>query len=90
MVVGNQMMDDETYVPLSQRTLRKLDQLVLQTGFSEDRIVGMALDNFLACLRQYENDNAPPLPPGALSSDSAGCEGRPALGGSKPESRPEL
>jgi hypothetical protein len=81
-------MDDGIYVPLSERTLRKLDQLerwfaASGEGYSEDRIIGMALDNMLACIRQGENDNDPEfnfpatLPPVALSTEDAGM-GEPA------------
>jgi hypothetical protein len=73
-------MDDGIYVPLSERTLRKLDQLerwfaASGEGYSEDRIIGMALDNMLACIRQGENDNFPDtdfsaaLPPDAYPSN---------------------
>jgi hypothetical protein len=60
-------ISDEVYVPLSERTLRKLDQLVLifetaGEGYSEDRIIRMGLDNLLACMRQadvFANENFP-------------------------------
>jgi hypothetical protein len=93
-------MDDGIYVPLSERTLRKLDQLerwfaASGEGYSEDRIIGMALDNMLACIRQGENDNEPEFDfpettPSVSQPSSSGTEGRSALGGSNPESRPEL
>jgi hypothetical protein len=86
---GRFHMDDGIYIPLSDRTLRKLDQLerwfaVSGEGYSEDRIIGMALDNMLACIRQGENDNDPDnfpaaaLPPEALSLSSCSSEGEPA------------
>ena len=64
-------MDDGIYVPLSDDTLRKLDELVSLTGLTEDGLIGMLLYKFLRELRQYENDNFPVdpamLPPVALS-----------------------
>jgi hypothetical protein len=83
-------MTDGIYVPLSERTLRKLDQLerwfaASGEGYSEDRIIGMALDNMLACIRQGENDNDPEfsfpeaaLPPEARSLSSCNGDGEPA------------
>jgi hypothetical protein len=60
-------MDDGIYVPLSERTLRKLDQLeqimaAAGDGYTEDRIVSMGLDNLLASLREFDNDNSAPPP----------------------------
>jgi hypothetical protein len=52
-------MDDGIYVPLSDETLKKLDELVSLTGLTEDELVGMLLYKFLRELRQYENDNFP-------------------------------
>jgi hypothetical protein len=69
---------EKIYVPLSERTLRKLDQVVIHTGFEEDRVINMMLDNWLACIRQFENDNFPgALPPVA---DVLACarDGEPA------------
>jgi hypothetical protein len=88
-------MEDGIYVPLSERTLRKLDQLerwfaASGEGYSEDRIIGMALDNMLACIRQGENDNFPETTPSVSQPSSSGMEGRSALGASNSESRPEL
>jgi hypothetical protein len=50
---------DEVYVPLSDETLQKLDELVSLTGLTEDGLVGMLLYKFLRELRTYENDNFP-------------------------------
>jgi hypothetical protein len=70
-------MDDGIYIPLSDRTLRKLDQLerwfaASGEGYSEDRIIGLALANMLACIRQGENDNEPDITdfPAGVSSVS--------------------
>jgi hypothetical protein len=84
-------MTDGIYVPLSERTLRKLDQLerwfaVSGEGYSEDRIIALALDNMLACIRQGENDNEPDindelpgaLPPVAGVPTQCAREGEPA------------
>ena len=71
-------MDDGIYVPVSERTLRKLDQLVMTLatageGYTEDRIIGMGLDNLLASMRQFDNENFPgaALPPEARPSLNA-------------------
>jgi hypothetical protein len=69
-------MTDGIYIPLSDRTLRKLDQLerwfaASGEGYDEDRIIGMALDNMLACIRQGENDNDPDFTPAALPPEAA-------------------
>jgi hypothetical protein len=69
---------DAVYVPLSDETLQKLDELVSLTGLTEDGLVGMLLYKFLRELRTYENDNFPAtLPPVALSTEDAGT-GAPA------------
>jgi hypothetical protein len=84
-------MDDGIYIPVSDRTLRKLDQLVSifatsGEGYSEDRILGMCLDNLLASMRQFENDNFPAPPPtDAYPSGHTAADGRPALGASNSE-----
>lgn len=88
-------MDDGIYIPVSDRTLRKLDKLVLifataGEGYSEDRILSMGLDNLLACMREgdgYANENFPSdaLPPEALSSLNALGDSRSALGASNSE-----
>lgn len=83
-------MTDGIYVPMSERALRDLDQLVSITGIDEDRIIDMALTNLLACLRQYENDNFPETTPSVSQPSISGMEGRSALGASNSESRPEL
>jgi hypothetical protein len=74
------MSEDGIYVPLSDDTLRKLDELVCLTGLTEDALVGMLLYKFLRELRTYENDNFPDaaLPPEALSLSSRVAEGEPA------------
>jgi hypothetical protein len=74
------MSEDGIYVPLSDDTLRKLDELVSLTGLTEDGLVGMLLYKFLRELRTYENDNFPAaaLPPEALSLSSCGGDGEPA------------
>lgn len=85
-------MEEGIYVPMSDRTLRKLDQLVSITGLSEEALLSMALTNLLACVRQAENDNtddifelpAVALPPEALSSDAL-AGSRSALGVSNSE-----
>jgi hypothetical protein len=72
-------MDDGIYVPLSDETLQKLDELVSLTGLTEDGLIGMLLYKFLRELRTYENDNFPAtLPPEALSLSSCGGDGEPA------------
>jgi hypothetical protein len=73
---GKVPMTDGIYIPLSDRTLRKLDQLerwfaASGEGYDEDRIIGMALDNMLACIRQGENDNDPDFTPAALPPEAA-------------------
>ena len=65
-------------VPMSDRTLRKLDRLVSMTGLSEEAILSMALTNLLACVRQAENDNTDDnfdLPRGASSAPVADASG---------------
>jgi hypothetical protein len=52
-------MGSEIYVPLSDETLQKLDELVSLTGLTEDGLIGMLLYKFLRELRTYENDNFP-------------------------------
>jgi hypothetical protein len=78
-------MGSEIYVPLSDETLQKLDELVSLTGLTEDGLIGMLLYKFLRELRTYENDNFPDtehrdaaLPPEALSLSSRVAEGEPA------------
>lgn len=66
-------MSDGIYVPMSERSLRDLDQLVSITELPEERIIEMAFTNLLACLRQYVNDNFPTEPnfdPAGVSSVS--------------------
>jgi hypothetical protein len=82
-------MDDGIYVPLSDETLQKLDELVSLTGLTEDGLIGMLLYKFLRELRTYENDNFPETSP-SVSQPNSGTEGRSALGASNSESRPEL
>ena len=72
-------MDDGIYVPLSDDTLRKLDELVSLTGLTEDQLVSMLLYKFLREIRTYENDNFPEaLPPEAGLSLSSLGDGEPA------------
>jgi hypothetical protein len=73
-------MDDGIYVPLSDETLQKLDELVSLTGLTEDGLIGMLLYKFLRELRTYENDNFPEaaLPPEAARSLSSIGDGEPA------------
>jgi hypothetical protein len=79
-------MDDGIYIPVSDGTLRKLDQLVLRTGYDEDTIISAALEIMLRKARQYENDNYPAPPPtDAYPSGHTAAESRPALGASNSE-----
>jgi hypothetical protein len=74
------MIDDreQVYIPLSDATLQKLDEMVELTGLTEDELVSMLLYKFKRELGRFNNDNFPgALPPVA---DVLHCarEGEPA------------
>jgi hypothetical protein len=70
-------MQREIYVPLSDETLQKLDELVCLTGLTEDQLVSMLLYKFLREIRTYENDNFPEATP-SVSQPSYSGMGEPA------------
>jgi hypothetical protein len=58
---GNFQIDEreQVYIPLSDETLRKLDEMVELTGLTEDELVSMLLYKFKRELNRYDNENFP-------------------------------